>query len=317
MFISPYDTKTASWVKVQPIQADMKTAKIERRLTPVSVAIPGIPDPRASGPSDNPNLFYLASGPTGNAQETAFSNPLTFTDTLGRLNIVADMRTMLSYEDGVMSARNRTAMMDCQQLVVRMKAMWLWSNGRANDLLSISSLGMEVYARWLTEGVARRLGLNYDTIPRMMAYSAYFYYTQFYDASDIDPTMAMSKIIEQTNIKSAVVMSVIGDIIEQNVKITGLDSFIANAVSIVGAEELTIMDAKYLIAASGSAWIGAKADEATGIAIEYPPYFLSILYGSMNSNLYKNTAVGKILDRGEFRKIKEGFARNFTGIINE
>lgn len=317
MFISPYDTKTAAWVQTSPMQAAMKTAKIEQRLVSANVAIPGIPDVRAAGPIDNPRMFYLVSGPTGNAQEVAFSNPLTFTDTLGKLNIVADMRTMLSYESGVMTVRNRSAMMDCQQQITRMKAMWLWVNGRANDLLSISSLGMEVYARWLTEGVARRLGLNYDTIPRMMAYSAYFYYSQFYDASDINPSVAMGKIIEQTKIKNSVVTDVMGYIIENDIKLTGLDSFVAHAKAVVGAEEFDILDTKQFIHASGSAWIGAKSDEATGIATEYPPYFLSILYGSMNSNLYKNTAVGKILDRAEFRKTRDGFARNFTGIINE
>lgn len=317
MFISPYDTKTASWMKVQSIQADMKTAKIEQRLVSANTPIPGIPDVRAAGPSDNPRMYYLVSGPTGNAQETAFSNPITFTDTLGKLNIVADLRTMLTYEDGVMSVRNRTAMMDCQQQIIRMKTMWLWVNGRANDLLSISSLGMEVYARWLTEGVARRLGLNYDTIPRMMAYSAYFYYSQFYDASDITPSLAMGKIIDQTKIKNTVVTDVMGYIIDNDIKLTGLDSFVANAKAVVGAEEFDILDTKQFIKAAGGAWIGAMSEEATGIATEYPPYFLSILYGSLNSNLYKNTAVGKILDRSEFRKTRDDFARNFTGIINE
>lgn len=317
MFISPYDTKTAGWMKVQPIQADMKTAKIEQRLVSASTVIPGIPDVRAAGPTTTPGMFYLTAGPTGNSEETAFSNPLTFTDTLGKLNIVADMRTMLAFENGVMSVRNRTAMMDCQQLIIRMKAMWLWVNGRANDLLSISPLGMQVYSRWLTEGVARRLGLNYDTIPRMMAYSAYFYYSQFYDASDIDPSTAMSKIIEQTKIKNTIVTDVMGYIIDNDIKLTGLDSFVANAKDVVGAEEFNILDVKQFIKAAGYAWIGARSEEASGIATEYPPYFLSILYGSMNSNLYKNTAVGKILDRAEFRKTKDDFARNFTGIINE
>lgn len=317
MFNSPYDTKTASWVKVAPLQAAMKTAKIEQRLVPATVGVPHIPDSRAAGPTTQSGLYYLTSGPTGNTEEPAFSNPVIFTDTLGKLNIVADMRTMLTYEQGVLVVRNRNAMMDCQQQIIRMKTMWQWCHGREKDLLNISSLGMQVYARWLTEGISRKLGLDYGAIPRLMTYAAYFYYSQFYAASDIDPMMVMKKIADHTRINTAVVTDVVNYISEYQLTINSLDLFVKHAKEVVGAEELALLDAKMLIAASGYAWVGMKSEEASGIAIEYPPYFLSILYGSMNNNLYKNTAIGRILDRSEFRKVKAEFERNFVGIITE
>lgn len=315
MFNSPYDTKVAVWQKIKDIQAAMRTAKIEDRLIPASTELNVSDRIGASAPPKGTPMWYLVSGITGNDAEPVFNHPIIFTDTLGKQNIVIDLRLALSADPATreLTIRNRSAMLDMQQAIVRMKAVWYWASGNRRDFLNFNPVGMQVFARWLTEGPARNLNMNYDTVPRLMAYSAWFYYCQFFDEAEVEVAVGVKKIHEQSRINQLVVADVLKDV----PYVGDITTFVKYAPQVVGSDELSMLTTKLLVASIGSGWIGANAAEASGIGIEYPPYFLSMLYGSTSNRLYRNSALGRILDRNEFRKSKEDFARIFTSTINE
>ena len=118
MFISPYQTKAASFNPLDKIQSAMKLAKVEKRLVSATKPIAGLTG--IYGPTKDENIRLLVAGITGNESETPFTNPIVFTDTLGRANIVIDVRTSLMFDPntGTINLRNRNAVTDLQQQII-------------------------------------------------------------------------------------------------------------------------------------------------------------------------------------------------------
>lgn len=315
MFISPYQTKAASWNPIDKIQSAMKLAKVEKRLISATKPIPGLTG--IYGPTKEENLWLLVDGITGNSAEPAFTNPITFTDTLGRQNIVIDVRTALVFDQttGTINLRNRNSMVDLQQQIIRMKAIWYWMSGNQRDFLNLSPVPMQVFVRWIAEGVSRKLNMGYDTMPRFMAYIGWFFFCQFYNEGEITPEVRLNgirKVTDQARVRSDFVT----ETLENAPYIGGVQQFADHAYEIVGAEELKMFDLRMFLNSAGGAWFGAHAGESGAIGLEYPPVFLAMLYGSASNNYYRNSGLGRILDRGEFKKTKEQFMRSFAGCID-
>jgi len=315
MFISPYQTKAASWNPIDKIQSAMKLAKVEKRLVSATKPIAGLTG--LYGPTKDENLWLLIAGITGNESETPFTNPITFTDTLGRANIVIDVRAslMLDPNTGTVTLRNRNAATDLQQQMIRMKAVWYWMSGNHRDFLNLSPVPMQVFVRWIAEGLSRKLGLGYDTMPRFMAYVGWYFFCQFYNEGDMSEGMRMDgirKVTDQARVRSDYVTSTL-----ENAPYVGtVQQFVDNAYAVVGAEELRQLDLRMFLNIAGGAWFGAHAAESGAIGLEYPPVFLSMLYGGAENRYYRNSTLGNILDRGEFKKTKEQFMRSFAGCID-
>lgn len=315
MFISPYQTKAASLTPIDKIQSAMKLAKLENRLIPATKPIAGLTG--LYGPTTDGNLWLLVKGITGNDAEPPFNNPITFTDTLGRQNIVIDVRTSLAYnpDTGTLDLRNRNAVTDLQQQMIRMKAIWYWMSGNHRDFLNLSPVPMQVFVRWIAEGLSRKLTMGYDVMPRFMAYVGWFFYCQFYNEGDLNEDMRMDgqrKIADQAKVRSDFVTETL-----ENAPYVGtVQQFVDNAYAVVGAEELRMLDLRMFLNSAGGAWFGAFAAESGAIGLEYPPVFLSMLYGGAENKYYRNSVLGRILDRNEFKKTKEQFMRSFAGCIN-
>lgn len=316
MFISPYQTKAASWNPIDKIQSAMKLAKIEKRLIPATKPIPGLTG--VYGPVKVEGMWFLVAGITGNDTETAFTNPITFTDTLGKQNIVIDARTALMFDQatGTIALRSRNAITDLQQQIIRMKAVWYWMSGNQRDFLNLSPIPMQVYIRWVAEAIANKTKMGYNEMPRFLAYCGWFFVCQFYDESDFaDPAVRMNAVRKVTD-QSRVRADVVAETLEDAPFLSGVQSFVNHALEVVGAEELKLLDLRMFVSVAGGAWIGGHAAESGAIGLEYPPVFLSMLYGSANNSYYRNTVLGRILDRGEFKKTKEVFMRSFAGTID-
>jgi hypothetical protein len=261
-------------------------------------------------------MWLLVKGPVGNDAETPFTNPVIFTDTLGRQNIVIDARAALtlSLDTNTLDLRNRNAVVDLQQQMIRMKAIWYWVSGNHRDFLNLSPVPMQVFVRWIAEGISRKLNMGYDVMPRFMAYCGWFFYCQFYNEGDLDDDMrfnAIRKINDQPRTPTNFVTATL----ETAPYVGTVQQFVDHAYEVVGAEELRQMDLRMFLNAAGGAWFGANAAESGAIALEYPPVFLSMLYGGAENKFYRNSVLGRILERGEFKKTKEQFMRSFAGCI--
>lgn len=314
MFISPYQTKAASMNPVDKIQAAMKLAKLENRLVSATRPIAGLTG--LYGPTEDNNMWLLVKGPVGNDADIPFTNPIIFTDTLGRQNIVIDARAALSLspDTGTLDLRNRNAVVDLQQQIIRMKAIWYWVSGNHRDFLNLSPVPMQVFVRWIAEGISRKLNIGYDMMPRFMAYCGWFFYCQFYNEGDLGDEMrfdGIRKVADQARVR----VDFVTDTLESAPYVGTIQQFVDHAYAVVGAEELRQMDLRMFLNAAGGAWFGANSAESGAIALEYPPVYLSMLYGGAENKFYRNSVLGRILDRNEFKKTKEQFMRSFAGCI--
>ncbi|AHI60330.1 putative virion structural protein [Erwinia phage vB_EamM_RAY] len=320
MFKSPYDTTTARWTPgLEGIRKELRVAKIERRLTSASTPLP-VSDPLGASPSPSDKLWYVVSGVPGNERIPPFMHPLEFTDTLGRTNMAIDLRSAIGMApDGrTLVVRNRNGQLDAEQLIIRLKATayWMLESSGPRDLMNLSGVPMRIFARWITENISRRVGLDYDAVPRYLVYASWYYFCLFFNKEQMSDDLrliAINKIATQGGLRRDIVADVLQDV----GYVGSISEFCETAQAVVGADQLSLVDVKTLITLAGNAWFGQNAKEGGGVALEYPPLFLSMLYGAMGNKAYRNTAIGTIADRKDYQRDGAVFTRAFVGTIND
>jgi len=317
MFKSPYDTTALSFLPVEKIQQALRLAKIEGRLVSASQPLP-VDDTWGAGTVANDRLWLVVSGITGN-QDPAFppfQHPLSFTDTLGRLNMAIDLRAAVEQgEGGKLVIRNRNGTLDAQQLLIRLKACWAWLQN-PESLLNVSTLGAQIYTRWLTENINRRLGLGPEAIPGLMVLSGWFYYCSFITKEQYTPQWhanTINRLTASLKFNQGLVSSVLVDA----PYIADIRQFCQEAKAIIQVDQLALLDVKLVLQLAQNAWFGSAAKEAGAVALDYPPFFLSMLYGSLENRAYRNTALGLITERKEYAQLGKQFHQAFGYLINE
>lgn len=319
MFNSPYDTTSASFYKLADIKKDLRDAKIDNLLVNAKEPIVGIGVPGQAGTApvtNTNNLWYLVSGLDTEGLVPSFFHPLTFKDSLGQDHLAVNLReSVVKLPTGELRIRNRNGVNDAAQSLIRMKATWLWMKGYNEDFLNLSHLPLRVYSRWLAEPISRRLNLDTAMTLRLMVLTSYFYLCLFAKSEDIKSDFVvncMNRISVQNRIDRNIVM----DVLATAPVISDIRSFCTHATELVGADELKMLTPKLMIQVCSNAWIGANAQESSAVAIEYPPYFMSILYGTLGNRFYKNTAVGQIADRAGLKDLAPSFCAAFVNFIN-
>lgn len=320
MFNSPYDTTSASFYKLADIKKDLRDAKIDNLLVNAKTPIIGIGVPGQAGTlpvTNSDNLWYVVAGLNTEGLIPTFFHPLVFKDSLGRDNIAVNLReSVAKKETGELHVRNRNGVNDAAQSLIRMKAVWAWMKGDNEEMLNLSYLPMRVYSRWIAEPISRRLSLDNVMTMRLTVLTSYLYLCLFAKDEDIKSDFVvncMNRIAIQNRIDRKIVM----DVLETAPVIKDIRSFCDHAAELVGAEELKMLTPKLMIQVCSNAWIGANAQESSAIAIEYPPYFMSILYGTLGNRFYKNTVIGTIADRPGLKDLGPSFCAAFTNHINK
>ncbi|QMP24112.1 hypothetical protein [Proteus phage 10] len=316
MFKTPYETTAARFYKTDNIKKELRDAKADGLLTSAEVPVPVTPaSTDIAGPVLTKNHWYVLHNSRVEDLVQPFFHPIIFKDSMARQNIAINLRESVS--DGGSEGlviRNRNGLMDAEQQIIRMKAVWFWHEKDPEAMLNISTLPIKVFGRWVTEPIARNLGLGFDITPRLLAYTSYFFLCQFADREKVEHDFlinCMNRISIQAGIDRHVVMDVLGAV----PFIGTIAEFCEHAKEHVGSEQLGMLTPKLMVRICGNAWFGANAQESSAIALEFPPYLMSMMYGVIGSRLYRNTALGNILERKGIREHGEDFRKSFSNLI--
>ena len=206
--------------------------------------------------------------------------------------VVVDVRSSGKFDESNYEFKVRNQYeYDFITLYGELNNFWVMDNARL--LSSVSHLPVSLYARWMSENITRRFGLNPQDQLTIAILSAFFYLGQFTneEAVDVRELQRLCGIIS----KSVYVnVQAIMDIIDNRPYIKNITEFCDVIKEVTGNVRLNDLNPGVLLSILGNSWYGTNAKELVAVAIEFPPAWVLLTYASYVDRSYKNTGIAKM-----------------------
>lgn len=278
MINTPYQTKVGSQFKLTAIVNELKFAFVEDSLNRVF----------------NKDLDIFAV--TRNTPQANKIPPFSQTITIdGKL--VLDMRSYTNVTTnevgGLVIPTVGAAALQVKQALLQM----IWLKEGPGAFGSLGTVPMAIFGHWLAEAISRKAGLDAVDHQRLTIVFAWYYscLMEQHDPAILTTTKEafVAQIARVTYAKPPVVDAVLDDLDI----ITDIDG-VVKAIETLNIRRLDSMSVPLLLTLVAGSWFGGiNAKQAVGIAIEYPPYFMTIIEAALTESMYKKTPFRTIADR--------------------
>ena len=190
-----------------------------------------------------------------------------------------------------------------------------WVNDNPRLLSAVSHLPVSLYAKWISENITRRFGLNPQDQLTLAILAAFFYLGQFTNdqAPDIRELQRLCGIISKSVYVNA---ETILSVIENLDYISSIDTFCTIAKEITGNVRLDGLNTGVLMSILGNTWYGTNNVELTAVAIEFPPAWILLTYSSYVDRSYKNTGIAKMSARDKKADI-DSFVKSLITLLKQ
>lgn len=298
MFTAPYDTTAISSYNLTTVIRELKIAQINGELR----AVKNSRGERIDGVFEVPP--YVKSVPT-------FGHPIELV--LDDQTIwVIDTRAFVKATDQPDTIITNTA--DYRFLSLRASLSRAWADGGTTAFLSTGDLGPNLFVSMISEGLSRRLGLSPLEQMPLAVLTALYYYMQFEKQPPTDEaftTMIAARIARITRVPSARVF----EILEQTQYPMTLDEYAVQVRTVIPNPRLHALNSAVLYTAVGGAWFGANAREVMAVAMEYPPYLMSMLYTCLTSSAYSRSIFGTTVKRFDRHEAGKDLVRALNPVL--
>lgn len=220
-----------------------------------------------------------------------------------------DARTFVGQGgNGEMRVRDE---MELQARTIQAQLALDWHHGYQGRVRDISPLGLMVYSHWMGESVAKRFALDARQQLQVSVFGAIFYLNCFWDKSDAgseDTAYLMSAITRICGYRHSDVV----DIVETHPIIKDLEELCEVIKSFTQSVRLEDLNAATLTGVLVGSWYGNAGRELVGVALEYPPVWLTLLFQAICNRGFKKAGLTQIVERNTYRKHHDGFVRSMA-----
>jgi hypothetical protein len=295
MFKSPYETTAIPPYDVRGLFKDVETARAEDKL--VSGIVP-----------DAPAILAILN----DADIPVIAHPITFTSVLDKkVYTVVDLRPYRAQVRRI--SDNHLELPNSGPIpfnLMRARLQQLWNIPNSPDLFNLSTFPQTVYSNWIANALGSRLSLDAETTVSLQALAAFWYQCQFEEGpqrtlSEGEAVLYAKAVDRATRIPQTRVIDLL---LGYGKTITKASEFIEAAKTInsvrLGQATLGLL---YTILATS--WKGSTAiREVVGVAVEYPPTFLAMLWSAVHEKTYRDTPIAQWAQRYG----REGNSAKFT-----
>lgn len=317
MFISAYDTTACSG-----FQQDVKQALDEI----LSLEVIGS---RQIGVIDNPfkdgsrsTIFDVKGVFPGVANIRPFAHPIVKKPDVkvGKVDensysTYIDLRSYcrLNIQQEVVVTALRDYKLNCYRGALQS----VWSQiETCQDLLNLGDYQTTVYARWISETLARRLTLPPEIQMNLAVYAAYFYLCQFItddkkELEEKDYLRMASSISRSTYVNVQETLNIIEDL----PILTNIESFISLLKDKAETSRYEQLNLALFTSIFSGSWVGANSREISIVAIEHVPTFISLLALATSERSATVSVIGKIAETFKKTDQPQTFLYNLSHLI--
>ena len=243
----------------------------------------------------------------GEALVPLFSHPMLVT--LGRDRfMVSDARMFMRKEGlngkGDVSVMNQT---EYDFTVLRTQLSALWAGGETNQFKFAAKVPVAVYAKWLSQNIAARFGLDGLAQNTVSVIAAYFYLSLFSDQESIpmEERYAMVPTIAKAAMGEKAWMA---QVVEQIDVCNDIASFCQTVKAILEDPRLDDLTPVVLVTMLSTSWFGTNGREIAATAIEHVPTFFTMLHFAFEDKTYKKSRFTSLTDNYKGMKGQNEFA---------
>lgn len=176
---------------------------------------------------------------------------------------------------------------------------------------------IKVYSDWISTLMAKRYGLNLSEIINVSIITGAFYMSLFKDQGEWDEYDIydiVNKLVNALRLPLKTVDPVVRKIDKQMLNVSDLCSQIVFQLENIRLKDFT-QGALYSVVAN-STFSTQNRGELLGIALEHPPTWVSILYNSLNSSIYRKTIIADIAGKSFKSNNIKNFIMNVEDMKN-
>jgi hypothetical protein len=303
MFSEPYQTSLLRGYPVKKLTDQLEVHFIHENLKPVSLHM-------RDGSTDEELNGAVYEIDPGTKDIDPLLAPLMIETRQGKKVVIDSRATKRERRDGppVISAPadHRFALREAV-------LTYLWAVEGPEHFSQLGILPIRVYARWLSEGITRRLALDPLDQLRISIMAAFYYMSSFRDMSGEDSDtvkLGFANLISRA--LSVSVEEVLKRIMPVG-QLTDLNSLITAIKDADGASvRMESLNVGLVYTVMGSCWYGAHAKNIVARSMEYPPTFLTMLMTAFSDRTYHSSYFAKTAMNAD----KQSLSREFILAMN-
>lgn len=172
-----------------------------------------------------------------------------------------------------------------------------------------------VFSKWISKLLTQRFNLYPDESLTVEIISNYYYQMLFEENDTIDHT-TMEKFLIHTIKNTGAKADSIEKIFKQIGPMSGVNDLCVNIARILENVKLEDLNSGLLITIVGNSWFGINSKELLGIALEYPPSFIPLVYNALKEKTYKHTYLATVANAYAKNKGVNEFLSNYKAFID-
>lgn len=192
-----------------------------------------------------------------------------------------------------------------------------WIAGQQNSIRARLAFAGNVFGSWISQTVSRVYALDLNDQLLATAIAIYYYHTLFTASKKLEG-QALEKAVIHTINATKLQAKEVYELFEKMPEMEDVAGLCAGLK--VGLENIRLHDfnALLLLTQLGNSWYGNNAKEMIGVATEFPPAWIAIVFAAMTEKTYKNSPIYKLVEIQAKRTagVYE-FQRNFADLIED
>jgi hypothetical protein len=197
---------------------------------------------------------------------------------------------------------------------------YLWATQGSVAFSQLGILPIRVYARWISEGLVRRLGLDPADQLRISVLAAYFYLSSMSQVELSDgQKIGVSNLIGRA---LGLPVDHVLPVVQAAGYLSNLKEFLTACQTAEGASpRLEAANVGLLYTLLNSSWFGARKSLIVSTALEYPPTFLTMLLTAYTDRSYHASFFAKTAQAANKGSLEKDFilamnhlSRGFTDV---
>ncbi len=217
---------------------------------------------------------------------TPFSHPVLIQGDV--TNIVIDVRRLIRLNSQSYSEYTIVNTPEYKLLVLQARLMLISILDDYQKIRDFDSLASILFARWITNSISYRLGLEPYEENIITIVSTVYYLNMLSD--DFDPTKLSMLISRNTYIDASISI----EIVSQCETLNTLSALVEHMKKLISNVRMEKMNIALLLSSLTYGWRGSAAKETMGICLEHPPTWVACLATAIVERSYKDSPIAKI-----------------------
>lgn len=177
---------------------------------------------------------------------------------------------------------------------------YAWAVKGPGAFAQLGLIPIKAYSQWMSESVVRRLGLDPLTQVNLRILAAYYYLAQLAGGDvPVEHRIGSTSVISRA---LSVAPSAASALISQQGPMQSVLDLVKAYQAFGGSERMEVFNVGVLYTLLGPSWYGANSRPTVGVAIEYLPTFLAMLYTAYTDRSYHKSFFAKTAEGADRRE---------------